>query len=152
MMKMINRSAVLGVALACIFLSAGPLQAAEYAVVIQASNTYSDNPESMKQVVKQLFLKQRSEWPNKIAAKPFARPADNAAHQAFLKHVVQMSEVELAGHWISVKQRTGQAAPREIARDSLLFKLIAKYDGALAVVVKESVQSDQIRILFTFTD
>ncbi len=151
MMKMIHRSVMLGMVLACVFLSTG-LQAAEYAVVIHASNSYSDSPDTMKQVVKQLYLKQRSEWPNNIAVKPFGRPADDVAHQAFLRQVLQMSEVELASHWISVKQKTGQAAPREIGRDSLLLKLIAKYEGALAVVAMEAAQSDNIRILFTFDD
>ena len=134
-------------------LAAVPAQAADYAVIVNSANSYSANPDSMRQVVKQLFLKERSEWPGNIAVKAFGRPAASAEHKAFLKAVLGMTEVELASHWIALKQKTGQAPPREIPRDSLLIKLVAKYEGGLAVVSKAAADAAaDVRTLFTFSD
>lgn len=137
--------------LATASLTTGTAAAEDFAVIVHQSNNYADSVEAMKQVVRQLFLKERSEWPNKIAVKPFARAAGSSEHDAFLNGVLKMTEADLANHWISLKQRTGQTAPREISRDSLLIKLVAKYEGSFAVVSKgEAEGSDSVRVLFTF--
>ena len=60
-MKMKTRLNMIWMVLAWGLLLVGSAQAADYAVVVNTANSYSGNPETVKQVVKQLYLKDRSE-------------------------------------------------------------------------------------------
>ncbi len=127
---------------------AGPV---EYAVIVNASNTFADDA-SAKSVIKQLFLKDREEWPNKAKdpSKPFGRAAGSPESKAFLAEVLGMTEAELAKHWISLKQKTGQTPPREVAADGMLIRFVAKFPGGFGVVKADAAQADGVKVLFTF--
>lgn len=127
---------------------AGPV---EYAVVVNAANDFSDAG-SAKNVIKQLFLKDRGEWPNKAKdeSKPFARAAGGPETKAFLAEVLGMTEAELAKHWIALKQKTGQTPPREVETDDMLLRFVAKFPGGFGVVKADAAQADGVKVLFTF--
>ncbi len=123
-----------------------------YAVIVNKANATKDDEAALKQLVKQLFLKQRTAWPSGAEAKPFARKAGSAEQNAFLKSVLQMTEADLAQHWVSQKQKTGATPPREVSSANMILKLVQKYEGAFGVVKTEEAKAagDSVRILFTF--
>lgn len=117
-----------------------PAQAQEagtrYVIVANAANKTS--PAEAKDLVKQLFLKNRTQWPGNIEALPFDRPAGSPEQAAFFSKVLGLSDSEVAQHWISLKQRTGATRPREISSDSMALKMVEKYEGAFVVVNREA--------------
>lgn len=50
----------------------------DYAIIVNTANTLNDNDETLRQLVKQLFLKQRTSWPSGAESKPFGRKAGSA--------------------------------------------------------------------------
>ncbi len=123
----------------------------EYAVIVNASNSFADEA-SASNVVKQLFLKDREDWPNKNKdqAKPFGRAAGSPETKAFLAKVLGMTDAELAKHWIALKQKTGKTPPREVASDKMLARFVAKFPGGFGVVKADAAQADGVKVLFTF--
>lgn len=122
----------------------------DYAVVVNAANTYKADTGAMKQVIKQLYLKERTDWPNKVPAKPFGRPLGSPEHRTLVYQIMGMTDSQLAAYWLSLKQRSGETAPSEIDSDVMVLKLVARYPGAFAIVKKDAAQSEPgIAILFT---
>lgn len=142
----------LTLAIACLVTAPVAANAAEFAVVVNAGNQYSGGESDAKEMVKQLFLKNRSRWPGNTEAKPLGRRADSPPHKAFLEKVLKMSEAQLAQHWLSLKQKTGQTPPRAIGSDKMLIKMVAKYQGGFSVVSKEAADGagNKVKVLFTF--
>lgn len=139
----INRISLVAAVLCAIFAVATirSKAAGEYAIVTNASNSYRADESTLRTVLKQLYLKQRSQWPNSIAAKPFGRPAGSSEHQVWLSHILGLRQSELAKHWLSLKQRNGETAPQEVESDEILLKLVAKYPGAFGVVPRDKASS-----------
>lgn len=144
---------------ASVFVMLGPAPArgqdgaepVEYAVVVNAANDFADAG-SAKNVIKQLFLKDRGDWPNKAKdeSKPFGRTAGTPETKAFLAQVLGMTEAELAKHWIALKQKTGQTPPREVETDDMLLRFVAKFPGGFGVVKADAAKADGVKVLFTF--
>ncbi len=124
----------------------------QYSIVINAKNAPSNG--NSNDLIRQLYLKLRSEWPAGQKAKPFSRPPDSAEQIALLKHILDMTETELANYWLSLKQRTGQTPPRSVSSTRILFKLISKYEGAFSIVDTDLITTlpDDVIILATISD
>ncbi len=126
----------------------------KFVVVINAKNPIKGQGKSvgeLRQLVKRLYLKERSTWPNGSAeAKPFSRPSDAEEQAVLIKHVLQMSEAELAAHWMSLKQKNGTTPPRKVKSERMLMKFIGKFDGGFGVASAESAQKlgDDLAVLF----
>ena len=60
---------------------AAPLQAAAetFLVVINAGNRISASDAELREVVRQLYLKEESRWPDDLPSTPIARPVENAS-------------------------------------------------------------------------
>lgn len=133
-------------------------RAVEYALVVNSANTLADDA-SAQAVVRQLYLKERSEWPFEVdgkplGAKPLGRDEESEEHAAFLQQVLGMTQTELDQHWLQVKQRRGETPPRDISSNELLLKMVARYPGGLGFVPKEIVDAannEDIRVLFVTT-
>lgn len=120
-----------------------------YVVIVNAGNGYGEPGDAAKKVVKQLFLKERTDWPGGAEAKPFDRPADSPEHTAFRDKVLEMTAAELAQHWIDQKQKTGATPPREVSSASMMIKFVAKSEGAFGVVAKSEAEgADGVKVLF----
>jgi len=119
---------------------------ARYVIVANAAN--KTPPAEAKDLVKQLFLKNRTQWPGNLEALPFARPAGSPEQAAFYGKVLGLSDSEVAQHWISLKQRTGATRPREISSDSMALKMVEKYEGAFVIVNQEAAAAaDKSKII-----
>jgi len=124
-----------------------------FAVVINAKNEFKGEGKDARDAVRRLFLKDASTWSGtKHKAKAFDRGAKDDAHISFVTDVLEMKESELAKHWIMVKQKSGETRPREVDSDRSLFKMIAKYDGALGFAETSSLEDlpEGTKVLFTF--
>ncbi len=137
-----------------VLLAASPaVQAAEYAVIVNANNPDAGKGAAMKEVVKRLFLKEQTSWPSGVPAKPLARPASSPAQQAFMAEVLGMDQAALDQHWLHLKQTKGETPPRAVGSALILTRLVGKYPGAFSVVAAEEVARlpDSVTILFRFS-
>ena len=112
-----------------------------FSIVVNAENKIDPLNPSTKVLIKQLYLKMKSEWPQGMRAEPIARPPDSDEQINFIQHVLGMTEAELADYWLSVKQRTGQTRPRAVSSNKVLFKLLSKHKGAFSIVDNDAVKS-----------
>lgn len=140
-----------------IFLSLGLLCALpqpredKYAVVVNTNNACKLGKSEAQALIKKLFLKQLTDWPDGTKAKPFGRDHGEAALTAFVKEVVGMNDAELARHWLKLKNQNGTTPPKEVKSDRMLLKYIGKYDGAFGVVSLDEAQKDgSVKVLFSF--
>ncbi|MFK7740745.1 MAG: hypothetical protein AB8H80_10510 [Planctomycetota bacterium] len=126
---------------------------AKYAVVINSSNSCQVKDAKARGLIKQLFLKQLSRWPDGLVAKPYARKKSSKGHSVFGSQVLQMSGAEQARHWLRAKHLDGTTAPNSVSSDRMLLKHIEKHDGALGVVSLSALQKANkvsVRILYRF--
>jgi len=118
--------------------------AADFAVVVNAKNTYAGSPSEVKVLVARLYLKQITSWPDGSQSKVFAAPDDSAQMAAFRERILGMSQPELVGHWLSVKQRTGETPPRAMAANTVLMKLISQYPGSMSVMLRSDAEQASV--------
>ncbi len=151
MKSIVNYKIRFTVALLIIFSFSTSVFSNEYVVIINADNGYSsDTDEQVKVEVRQFFLKEKTNWPGGIKAKPFGPSSDTPAYTAFLSQVLNMDSAKLAQHWLRQKQMTGKTPPREIKSERLLVKMVAKDKGAVAIVSTKSELPETVKALLTF--
>ncbi len=124
---------------------------ATYALVVNASNPAQDGRDAARKIVRTLYLKDLSRWPDGVEAKPYGREPTSAEHAAFLAEVLGMSEAELARHWLRLKNMNGTAPPKAVDTDRLLLKHVSRHDGAFGVVKASAAKGAGVRVLFEFT-
>lgn len=139
---------------AALVASPTALLAGEYSVIVNAENTFSGTEEQLRNQLKRIFLKFQTSWPDKTDAKVYASPAGSPQMSAFQKSVLGMSQAELASHWLSAKQKSGETPPREVKSARIMSKLVGKYTGAFGVVDSASVDADakNIKVIMSFGD
>ena len=121
-----------------------------FAVVVNVANECKLEGEAVTGLVKKLFLKQLTKWPDGLDARPYARER-GAEQAAFLQQVLCMEEAELARHWLKMKTMNGTTPPRSVGSDRMLLKYVEKHDGAFGVVALDVArEAAGVRILCTF--
>lgn len=130
----------------------GPRQEAEqYAVIVNAKNTCSQTGDALKSTIKKLFLKELTKWPDGTEAKPYSRKDDADETAAFLKSVLDMSQAELARHWLKMKNTNGITPPNEVSSERMVLKYVAKHDGAFGIVKLSVAEGESdVKILYKF--
>jgi len=124
---------------------------ATYAVIVNAKNACTETGDKAMAIVKKLFLKQLSQWPDGTEARPYARKKGEPETDEFGKAVLGMSDAELARHWLKLKNMDGTTPPKEVGSDRMVLKYVAKHEGALAVVkIAEAKGEKDVKILFEF--
>lgn len=133
-------------------IALGSAAAGEFAVVVNSNNAFNDAPQATRSLVGRLYLKQLTAWPDGSPAKVLAAPASSPTMAGFREHVLEMNEAELAGYWLSVKQKTGETPPREVASANIMVKLLAQNPGSIGVMsrAEAATAGDGVRILFEF--
>ena len=122
-----------------------------YAVVIHADNKLAAVGDEAKTLIKRLFLKDLTRWPDGSEARVYARSGDSAPQQSFRRQLLAMSEAELARHWLKQKSTNGSTPPKEVESDRLVLKYVAKYPNALGVVELASLKDvTGVKVLFEF--
>ena len=129
-----------------------------FAVVVNAQlpelETVQALPDVQKQkLIRQLYLKERTFWPQGTPAAPMARPAGRRIQDAFTSVILEMQENQLTSHWSKVKQISGTSSVRAINRDRTLLRLIEKKPGAFGVVKQKALDvilPDNVQVLLYF--
>jgi len=131
-----------------------PAEVVEYAVIVNKANVYKAEESQARVLIKKLFLKERSKWPDakSTEAKAFDRPTDDPAHQAFVKVILGSKEALLAQHWIDLKQKTGVTAPRKVKTENMIIKFVSKKPGAFGITTLKFAEANKenCRIFFKF--
>ncbi len=126
-------------------------QRIRHAVVVHVDNKTTETGEAAKSVVKKLFLKDLSQWPDGSEAKAYGRDGKSDAQIAFREQVLGMSEAELARHWLKVKSMNGTTPPKEVDSDRLVLKYVAKNSSAFGICTLDSLKGvEGVRVLFEF--
>lgn len=100
-----------------------------------------------------LYLRELSDWPSGLPAKPIARQEGSKAQQIFREKILGMTPEQLVQHWISIKQRTGQRSARPVGNDRNVVLLLKRYPGAFAVLPADIVESDpDLVVLFGLSE
>lgn len=124
---------------------------AKWALVVNTANKSTETGDAAKATVRKLFLKELTQWPGGLEAKPYAREAASAEQIAFLKLVLGMSEAEIARHWLKMKNLNGTTPPKDVDSERMLLKYVAKTPGAFGVVRIEAAKGvEGVRVLFEF--
>ncbi|MFO1076903.1 MAG: hypothetical protein U1E73_04155 [Planctomycetota bacterium] len=122
-----------------------------YVLVVNAKNAVTETGDAAKAVVKKLFLKDLTQWPDGTEAKPYRRPDGTSIQDAFLASVLGMSSSELARHWLRLKSQDGTTPPKEVDTDRMVLKYVARTEGAFGIVPKDAVRDvEGVRVLFEF--
>lgn len=127
-------------------------QAENFALVVNAGNSYTADLPSMKNAMKRFYLKQQTTWPNGDPVEAFARVSDSAPHKAFSTTVLGMSQAEQDAHWAKLKQTIGETAPRDVDSSSILLRQIVRKKGSFGVL-SSSEMADmpaEVKVLFKF--
>lgn len=128
-----------------------PKAVAKYAVVLHVDNPITETGESARAIIRKLFLKELTRWPSGSEAKAYSRGSESPAQTAFRQTVLEMSEAELARHWLKQKSMNGATPPKEVETDRLVLKYVAKNPQAFGIVSLESVKdATGIKVLFEF--
>ena len=124
----------------------------KFAVVVHPDNKYQAKRDEMKSVVRQLYLRERGAWPTKAKSKPLARPKESQEHQLFRKLVLRKTQNALERHWLALKQKNGESAPRGIRSTRVMLQLIRRNKGSFGIVPEKDAKKagERVRILFTF--
>lgn len=124
---------------------------ARFAAIVHVDNKIKETGDAAKAVIKKLFLKDLSQWPDGSEAKAYAREAKSEAQTAFRKSVLEMSDADLARHWLKLKSMNGTTPPKEVESDRLVLKYVAKNPNAFGIVDLDSVKGvEGVRVLFEF--
>ncbi len=121
-----------------------------YALVVNASNPLKETEAAAKKIVKALFLKDLTRWPDGTEAKPYDRGPKAAERAVFVQEVLGMNAAELARHWLRVKNMSGVTPPMEVDTDRLLLRHVERHDGAFGVVKQSAAKVPGVRVLFEF--
>ncbi|MFY9341274.1 MAG: hypothetical protein WAT39_02210 [Planctomycetota bacterium] len=122
-----------------------------FVVVVHSSNACSADAEAARSIVKKLFLKEMSQWPAGVDARPYAREGTTAEQTIFLKVVLGMTDAEIARHWLKMKNMSGTTPPKCVDNERLVLKYVARHEGAFGVVRADAVKGVAgVRVLFEF--
>ncbi|MCA8974938.1 MAG: hypothetical protein KDC98_09460 [Planctomycetes bacterium] len=120
-------------------------------VVVHATNAIACTEPEAKVLIKKLFLKTLTQWPDGTRARPYARESSSAAQISFVGTLLGMNDAELARHWLRVKNMNGSTPPKDVASDRMMLKYVARHKGAFGIVAKDAAKGAAgVRVLFEF--
>jgi len=127
-------------------------EANTYLVVVNEANSAASQAGDPKAVVKRLFLKQQTRWPDGPEAQPMARKSDSAVQKAFRAKVLGMSKSEVQSHWANMKQTQGETPPREVGTALILFRRLRREPGAFTVLTEDELAQApaEVKVLYEF--
>ena len=122
-----------------------------YVVVVNAANPCAQTGKDAAATARKLFLKEMTQWPGGVEARPYGRAATCPEHAAFVREVLGMTDAELARHWLRMKNMDGTTPPKDVDTDRMVLKYVAKHDGAFGIVRADAVKGVAgVKVLFEF--
>ena len=142
-MKTLNilQNLVLSTTLALLFTSA---QAESIVVVVSTSSPVAKLD---KEQVANLFLGKSLSYPDGSTALPVEQTDGSTAHEEFHKSVTEKSASQLKSYWSKMIFSGKGTAPKEVASNSELLKLLAGNPTMIGYVEKNAIDKS-VKIVF----
>ena len=124
-----------------------------YLVLVNANNRYNAVDADMVAMVRRLYLRDETAWPDSFNIDPFGRLGGSDAQRAFRALVLGMTHDEEGAHWRRLNAASGEAPPKVFFQPRDLVRAIAKHKGGLGVVAAWEVSKlpAKVRVLFAFS-
>ena len=140
---------------AVMFTPANAQPMTEFYVIVNAANDEHAVDKTTSQLIRRLYLKQKTSWPSGYKATVFSRPNDSVEEQIFRRRILGMSNGELSDYWLQMKQVRGETRPRSIGSTRILLRQVNRKVGSLSVISKKDYDNyahtfDQVRVLYSF--
>ena len=122
-------------------------------LLVNVKNNFNGDEMAIKSVIKRLYLKQQTKWPNELDARPFSRTEDDPSQRVFVASVLEMSDAELNAHWLKLKQTQGGTPPRAVGSTRILLRTLGKNEGAFGIASETQVSSipQAVKVLLEFS-
>ena len=109
----------------------------DYLIIVNAENDIIFSGADGRAYLRQLFLKERTGWPDGKPVTFLARSEKNTVSVVFRERVLEATQAELRRHWLRQKQTRGETPPRQVSSTRLLMRLVARNETAISVVSKQ---------------
>ena len=138
----LNRALILSTAL----LLFSTLVHSETVVVIASASSPVSKLD--KEQVANLFLGKSSSYPDGSAAVPIEQTDGSTAHEEFHKNVTEKSASQLKSYWSKMIFSGKGTAPKEVANNTELLKLVAANPTMIGYVDKNTLDKS-VKVIFT---
>ena len=101
-----------------------------------------------KEQVANLFLGKSSSYPDGSAAVPIEQTDGSTAHEEFHKNVTEKSASQLKSYWSKMIFSGKGTAPKEVANNTELLKLVAANPTMIGYVDKNALDKS-VKVIFT---
>lgn len=105
--------------------------AQEIVFIINAGSSVSEISQTE---LANIFLKKTRFWPDGSSVRFFDREDNTLEKKAFLKKYIHRSQREIDQFWIGQKLYTGNAAPTQLASDTMTISLVSRFPGAIGYI------------------
>ena len=140
-MKIIPHILVLNTSL---LLSIATAQSEPVVVVVSATSSASKLD---KEQVANLFLGKSSSYPDGSAAVPIEQTDATPAHDEFHKSITEKSASQLKSYWSKMIFSGKGTAPKEVASNAELLKLLASNPAMIGYIDKNAVDKT-VKVIF----
>jgi hypothetical protein len=108
----------------------------KFRVVVNPANPLDS---ASSELLTDLFLKRRVEWPNGTSARPVDLHVDTEARKEFSKSVLRRSVAAVKSHWQQMIFAGRGVPPPEFESDEAVMAYVAKYSGGVGYVSAAAV-------------
>jgi len=129
---------------ATLFLFSTTAHADTIVVIVSASSPIAKLD---KEQVANLFLGKSSSYPDGSNAVPIEQTDGSAAHEEFHKNVTEKSASQLKSYWSKMIFSGKGTAPKEVASNSELLKLLVGNPAMIAYIDKNAVDKS-VKVVF----
>jgi len=119
---------------------------AEPVVVIVSANSPIQNLD--KEQVASIFLGKTANYPDGSSAIPIEQTDGTAAHDEFHKSVTEKSASQLKSYWSKMVFSGRAIAPKEVASNAELLKLLTSNTAMIGYIDKSAVDKT-VKVIFT---
>lgn len=126
------------------------------AIIINSENIIEMPEDRTVAMLRRLYLKQKTTWPDGRSAIVFARPGNSVEEIAFRRSILGMSDNQLHDHWLRMKQTQGETPPRSVDSVRILLRQIRNKPEAVSIVSRKDLEkyrehAEGTKILFEFS-
>lgn len=116
-----------------------------FALVVSRSNAMTNISEGD---VRRIYTGAMTRWPDGMHIVPVVPEPNSPEGKLFLKHIVEMTDIDYAQHWISIVFRGQSLAPPRMARSAAeAVQYVTAHPLAIALVAAGHVDDDAVKVL-----
>ena len=117
-----------------ILLCISAARAEDFAIIVNAQNPMTTIPRTM---VADFYLKRIKNWPDGVPQRFFDRTDKSELRKTFIRTVIHKSSRDVEMYWIGQKLYSGLSAPTQLASDTMVEIMVARFPGGIGYVSKD---------------